>query len=97
LTANGESELLSIVAVIDKGSQHPLASSIVRKAEQLGADLSLSLYDFQSITGKGRQASVRVKQAAEKKRYFCDSLVFFDSNYPARSYYEVTRSLKCTL
>ncbi|OXS59975.1 heavy metal translocating P-type ATPase [Cohnella sp. CIP 111063] len=54
-----ELELLSIAAVIEKGSQHPLASSIVRKAEQVGADLSLSVDDFQSITGKGVKASVR--------------------------------------
>jgi Cd2+/Zn2+-exporting ATPase len=70
LTASGESELLSIVAVIDKGSQHPLASAIVRKAEQLGADLSLSLDDFQSITGKGRQASVRGQAGRRKKAVF---------------------------
>ncbi|CAG7658755.1 heavy metal translocating P-type ATPase [Paenibacillus allorhizosphaerae] len=53
-----ELELLSIAAVIEKGSQHPLASAIVRKAEQMGADRSLSVDDFQSITGKGVKASV---------------------------------------
>lgn len=54
----GESELLSIAAVMEKKSQHPLASAIVRKAEQMNADLSLSVEDFQSITGKGVKASV---------------------------------------
>src|SRR5690606_12044814 len=49
---------LSIAAIIEKGSQHPLASSIVRKAEQIGANLSLPVDDFQSITGKGVKASV---------------------------------------
>lgn len=54
-----ELELLSIAAGIEKGSLHPLASAIVRKAEQLGADLLLPVDDFQSITGKGVKASVR--------------------------------------
>ncbi|WP_127507788.1 heavy metal translocating P-type ATPase [Paenibacillus humicus] len=54
-----EKEMLSIAAVIEKGSQHPLASAIVRKAENLGADLSLAVEDFQSITGKGVKAKVK--------------------------------------
>lgn len=53
-----EKELLAIAAVIEKSSQHPLASAIVRKAEYLGADLSLAVEDFQSITGKGVKAKV---------------------------------------
>ncbi|ARR10799.1 heavy metal translocating P-type ATPase [Paenibacillus bovis] len=53
-----EKELLAIAAVIEKGSQHPLASAIVRKAEDLEADLSLAVEDFQSITGKGVKAKV---------------------------------------
>lgn len=53
-----ENELLSIAAVIEKGSQHPLASAIVRKAENLGEDLTLVVEDFQSITGKGVKANV---------------------------------------
>jgi Cd2+/Zn2+-exporting ATPase len=56
--ARNETELLSIAAVIEKGSQHPLASAIVRKAEQLGANLLLPVDDFQSITGKGVKATV---------------------------------------
>ncbi|MGN7309281.1 HAD-IC family P-type ATPase, partial [Bacillus subtilis] len=59
---HSEGEMLSIAAVIEKGSQHPLASAIVRKAEQLGADLSLSVDHFQSITGKGVKASVGQQQ-----------------------------------
>ena len=56
-----ENELLSIAAVIEKGSQHPLASAIIRKAEQDGADLSLDVTEFQSITGKGVKAKVNGK------------------------------------
>ncbi|OXS54919.1 heavy metal translocating P-type ATPase [Cohnella sp. CIP 111063] len=54
-----ENELLSIAAVIEKGSQHPLASAIIRKAEQDGANLSLDVTEFQSITGKGVKAKVK--------------------------------------
>lgn len=67
-----ELEMLSIAAVIEKGSQHPLASAIVRKAEQTGADLSLSVDDFQSITGKGVKASVR------GERYYIGSPNLFE-------------------
>ncbi len=53
-----ERELLSVAAVIEKSSQHPLASAIVRKAEQSGADLSPAVEEFQAITGKGVKARV---------------------------------------
>lgn len=67
-----ESELLSICAVIEKGSQHPLASAIVRKAEQTGADLTRAIEDFQSITGKG------VKAVVGGERYYIGSPKLFD-------------------
>ncbi|MGG1312307.1 heavy metal translocating P-type ATPase [Cohnella laeviribosi] len=67
-----ESELISIAAAIERGSQHPLASAIVRKAEQMGADLPLSVDDFQSITGKGVKASV------DGQLYFIGSPKLFD-------------------
>jgi copper-(or silver)-translocating P-type ATPase/heavy metal-(Cd/Co/Hg/Pb/Zn)-translocating P-type ATPase len=53
-----EAEVLAIAAGIEKGSQHPLASAIVRKAEQTGASLSLPVDDIQSITGKGIKATI---------------------------------------
>ncbi len=53
-----EKDLLSVAAVIEKGSQHPLASAIIRKAENIGVDLNTSVEDFQSITGKGVKAKV---------------------------------------
>lgn len=67
-----ESELLSCAAMIEKGSQHPLASAIVRKAEQTGADLTLAVEDFQSITGKG------VKAVVGGERYYIGSPKLFD-------------------
>ncbi|MEF3309416.1 heavy metal translocating P-type ATPase [Paenibacillus sp. GYB004] len=56
---NEENELLSAAAVIEKGSQHPLASAIIRKAEKDGSDLSFEVTEFQSITGKGVKATVK--------------------------------------
>ncbi|MBA4837804.1 cadmium-translocating P-type ATPase, partial [Thermoactinomyces intermedius] len=55
-----EDEYLAITAAIEKNSQHPLASAIVRKAEEKGMDIqSLAVEDFTSITGKGVQAKVQ--------------------------------------
>jgi Cd2+/Zn2+-exporting ATPase len=67
-----ESELISIAAAIERRSQHPLASAIVRKAKQMGADLPLLVDDFQSITGKGVKASV------DGQLYFIGSPKLFD-------------------
>lgn len=56
--SNNKNELLSIAALIEKGSGHPLASAIIRKAESDGVDLSYEVTEFQSITGKGVKAKV---------------------------------------
>ncbi len=54
-----EQEFLRIAASIEKYSQHPLASAIVRKAEQQGLSLDdWQVTDFRSITGKGAAASI---------------------------------------
>jgi len=51
--------LLAIAAAIEKWSQHPLASAIVRKAEEEHVDLEAwKAEDFVSITGKGAKAVV---------------------------------------
>ncbi len=54
-----ENELMTITAAIEKGSQHPLASAIIRKAEEKGLNFNgVSVEEFQSITGKGVKAKV---------------------------------------
>ncbi|MDD9314321.1 heavy metal translocating P-type ATPase [Cytobacillus firmus] len=54
-----KNELLAVTAAIEKGSQHPLASAIIRKAEENGLNFNgMSVEDFQSITGKGVKARV---------------------------------------
>ncbi|MFK3937437.1 heavy metal translocating P-type ATPase [Alkalihalobacillus sp. NPDC078783] len=53
------SELLAIVAALESNSQHPLASAIVRKAEEEQVlDRNLNVTDFTSITGKGLKGLV---------------------------------------
>lgn len=54
-----EQELLGIAASIEKWSQHPLASSVVRKAEQMGVDLNeWEANHFSSITGQGAKGEL---------------------------------------
>ena len=54
-----EKDLLTITAAIENGSQHPLASAILRKAAEQGLHFKhVVVEDFQSITGKGVKASV---------------------------------------
>jgi Cu+-exporting ATPase len=47
-----EVELLRLVASLERGSEHPLASAIVAGAKDRGATLS-EVKDFQSFTGRG--------------------------------------------
>ncbi len=48
----GESELLRLVASLERVSEHPLASAIVRGAEERNVAL-VDVSNFESITGKG--------------------------------------------
>jgi Cd2+/Zn2+-exporting ATPase len=62
VTFEGEDEKssLGIAAAIEKWSQHPLASAIVRKADDEGLDLTeWETQDFTSITGKGAKAVIQ--------------------------------------
>lgn len=52
--------LLSIVAAIEKGSQHPLASAIMKKADEEKISFrDIVVEQFTSLTGKGIQAVVQ--------------------------------------
>ena len=68
-----ENELLMITAALEKGSQHPLASAIMKKAEANRLNYNgLSVEDFQSITGKGIQATIK------NERYYVGSPNMFE-------------------
>lgn len=68
-----DNESLLIAAAIEKGSQHPLALAILRKAEENGLKFNeVSVDDFQSITGKGIRAKVN------NQTYYVGSPSFFE-------------------
>jgi P-type Cu+ transporter len=52
-----ENELLSIVAAVERASEHPLATAIVKGAADRGLHLP-DVTDFDSITGQGVRATV---------------------------------------
>jgi len=59
VTASGfdQNETLRLVASLEKGSEHPLASAIVKGAEERGITLA-AVHDFTSITGKGVKGTI---------------------------------------
>ncbi len=76
-----ERELLAIAAAIEKGSPHPLASAILRKAGELGVEWEArKTEDFASITGKGAKAVVdgELYYIGSPSLFFGPSSVFGD-------------------
>jgi len=68
-----ENESLKIMAAIERGSQHPLASAIISKAEERGLNFqAVPIEEFQSITGKGVQANIN------NQMYYVSSPNLFD-------------------
>lgn len=68
-----EKELLKITAALENGSQHPLASAIMKRAEANGLNFNeVSVDEFQSITGKG------VKAKVNNEMYYVGSPTLFD-------------------
>lgn len=66
-------ELLTIIAALENGSQHPLASAIMKKAEQGHLPYKdLTIDEFSSITGKG------IKGKVNEKMYYVGSPNLFD-------------------
>lgn len=61
VTYDGDrNELLMIMAALEKGSQHPLASAIMRKAEEDGLRFNeVQVEDFKSLIGRGVKARIK--------------------------------------
>jgi Cu+-exporting ATPase len=58
-----EAEFMSLVAALERGSEHPLAEAIVAGAEALGAPRKDSR-DFEALTGKGVVGTVDGREVA---------------------------------
>jgi Cd2+/Zn2+-exporting ATPase len=85
---SNSNELLSIIAALEKGSQHPLASAIMKKAEQENLPYQdLVIEDFSSITGKG------IKGRVSGKMYYVGSPNLFDEILSN----EIPANLKATI
>ncbi len=66
-------EHLTIVAALENGSQHPLASAIMKRAEQMILPYqSTTVDDFTSITGKG------IKGTVDNQSYYVGSPSLFE-------------------
>ena len=85
---NNEEELLTITAAIENGSQHPLASAIMRKAEEQGLNFNeVLIEEFQSITGKG------VKAIVNNQMYYVGSPNLFEEVLPKGVKAEIKESI----
>ncbi len=75
VTADGisENELLRLVASLERGSEHPLASAIVRGAEARHISLSPTT-SFESLTGKGVVGEIDGKKVALGNRALLEEL-----------------------
>ena len=83
-----ENELLMITAALEKGSQHPLSYAIMKKAEENGiSDYGLSVEDFQSITGRGIQATIK------NEKYYVGSPILFEEILPNRMDQTITTQI----
>nr|WP_285846008.1 heavy metal translocating P-type ATPase [Metabacillus idriensis] len=74
-----DKEMLSIITALENGSQHPLASAIMKKAEQEKIDYkSIQVEEFTSITGRG------IKGMINGISYYIGSPKLFDELLPGK-------------
>jgi P-type Cu+ transporter len=85
--AIGEDELLRLVAGLERGSEHPLASAIVKVAEARGLKLSAAA-DFLSDPGKGVVGTVDGRRVASATSPSWSRLASSRATFPrARPHY----------
>lgn len=83
-----EREWFAIMAALEKGSQHPLASAVLTKAEEMGISVNAdAVHDFQSLTGKGVRAII------EGERYYVGSPNLFQELLPDKMDEKLTKQI----
>ncbi|MBI1731485.1 MAG: cadmium-translocating P-type ATPase [Gammaproteobacteria bacterium] len=65
-------EALSLVASLERASEHPLAQAIVKGAEERGI-VFRQVAGFESVTGRGVKGNVAGRKAAVGSRHFMDA------------------------
>ena len=60
-----EDQLLSLAAALEKKSEHPLARSVMRKAEELGLEPE-EAEEFEALVGSGVSASLKAESFWEE-------------------------------
>lgn len=68
-----ERELLRLSASLERGSEHPIADAIIRKAGELGISLA-EISNFEAFPGKGVSATVEGKKAVAGNAAFLEEL-----------------------
>ncbi len=79
-----EEALLSLVASLERGSEHPLAGAIVRGAEERGLGLAASS-EFAAVPGKGLTGRVEQRRVAFGNRALLQELGVDASAWEARA------------
>ena len=67
-----ENEALTLIASLERASEHPLAQAIVKGAEDKGLSLKL-VGKFESVTGQGVQGEIAGRKVAVGNRRFMDT------------------------
>ncbi len=84
-----EQKLLMYAASLEKNSEHPLSSSVVKKATELGVDL-VDVDDFENLVGKGVTAKYK-----EKILLCGNEQLMADNNIYLEAYDEEFKKLSC--
>jgi Cu+-exporting ATPase len=84
IDSDTETEMLSLAASLEAGSEHPLASAIVQGAKERAAPIRKA-DEFESITGKGVTGSVDGKKIALGNRALMDHLEISTSSLPEKA------------
>lgn len=79
-----EQQILQLAASLERGSEHPLAETIVNGAIQRGIELS-AVTNFQSFTGKGVTGTVEGKQIALGNLQLLESLNISSDNLTSQA------------
>jgi len=59
-----ENDVLRLAAILERGSEHPLAAAIVKGAEERGVPLASAAEKFESLTGRGVRGRVEGRDVA---------------------------------